>query len=88
MNTTHPMSSDVVDRGKKIYEEKLRPILEPQHNGKYVVIDVDTGDHELDQDHVAASQRAHKNKPGVVFYVARVGLQGLGPLGARVIRRV
>jgi hypothetical protein len=80
MSTTHRISGSIVARGQKIYDEKLRSILEPEHNGKYVVIDVDTGEYEVDEDHLAASDRAHKNKPGKVLFATKVGFGALGRL--------
>ncbi len=32
-----------IERGQKLYDSKLKSLLEPVHNGKFVVIDVDTG---------------------------------------------
>ncbi len=72
---------DTVERGTRIYEERLRPLLEPQHNGEYVVIDVDTGDYELDADHLAASDRAAAKRPDARLYATRVGFGSLVRVG-------
>ncbi len=37
----------LTNRGLAIYEEKLKPILEPEFDKKYVAIHVDTGDYEV-----------------------------------------
>jgi hypothetical protein len=76
--------SDIVDRGTEIYERRLRHVLEPQHNGKYVVIDVETGEYEVDEDHLAASDRAAAKRPGAPLYAARVGSRALGRVGGRL----
>ena len=34
--------------GEAIYREKIRSRVEPQERGKFVVIDIETGDYELD----------------------------------------
>ena len=65
--------TSTADAGATIYE-LLRPLLEPAHRGKYVVIDVDTGAYELDADHLAASDRAHAKSPNGRFYVVRIGI--------------
>jgi hypothetical protein len=79
----HPHHSTVVERGSRLYEERVRDLLEPQHNGKYVVIDVDTGEYEVDRDHLAASDRAAAKHPGAALYATRVGSRTLGRIGAR-----
>jgi hypothetical protein len=59
----------------------LRKMLEPGHDGEYVVIDVDTGEYEVDRDHLTASDRAAARRPGARLYAARVGARTLGRVG-------
>ena len=47
-------TSEVTDKGIAIYNDKLKCILEPDHNNEYVVIHVDTGDYVLGRSFVAA----------------------------------
>lgn len=79
-------SDTTVERGDRIYAERLRHLLEPQHNGEYVVIDVETGDYELDADHLAASDRAAAKHPGAPLYATRVGFGSLVRIGGGRIR--
>ena len=44
-------------RGDEIYERDLRPHVEAGNEGKFIVIDIDTGAYEIDADH-ALSLRA------------------------------
>ena len=83
MSVIRPSAGEIVERGTRIYEDRLRAILEPQHNGKYVVIDVETGEYELDDDHLAASDRAAARRPGAPLYATRVGSRSLGRIGGR-----
>lgn len=78
-------TNGVAERGTRIYEDRLRALLEPQHNGKYVVIDVDTGEYELDVEHLAASDRAAAKRPGALLYATRVGARTLGRVGGRTM---
>lgn len=84
MNKSMPSAGEITQRGTRIYEERLRSILEPQHNGKYVVIDVETGEYELDEDHLAASDRAAAKRTGALLYATRVGSRSLGRVGGRL----
>ncbi len=81
--STIPTEGSIAERGSRIYEERLREILEPQHNGKYVVIDVETGEYELDKDHLAASDRAAAKRPGAALFAMRIGHRAGGRIGAR-----
>lgn len=84
MEPIDPPTSGTAQRGAKLYEQKLRGLLEPAHNGKYVVIDVDSGDYELDEDHLVASDRAAAKHPGAPLYATRVGSRSLGRIGGRL----
>ena len=63
----------IVETGKRIYDS-LRPQLEPAMYGKYIVIDVDSGQYEIDAVHRAASGRIRARFPQGRFYVARIGI--------------
>jgi hypothetical protein len=79
-----PAAGAIGQQGARLYEERLRPFLEPVHNGKYVAIDVDTGDYEIGEDLLAASDRAAEKRPGARLYVARIGARTLGRVGGRL----
>lgn len=60
-------------RGDEIYERDLRPRLEPNQNGKFVLIDIETGDYEVDADEVAASDRLLARHPDAQVWMRQVG---------------
>jgi len=70
MTTSH---LELVKQGQAVYDRELRPKLEPKHKGEYLVLDVDTGEYELDEDECAAIRRARARKPHTLFYILRVG---------------
>ena len=37
----------IAERGRALYVEKLRTVLEPKETGSYVVLNVETGEFEL-----------------------------------------
>ena len=81
----HPRYSadEIAERGKAIYERELRSRLEPQHRGQVVVINIETGEHEVDTDHLAASNRAAARHPGAPLFALRIGYPTLGRIGGR-----
>ena len=83
MDVTNLTTAEIVERGTLIYEQRLRALLEPAHIGKYVVIDVETGDYEVDADHMAASDRAAARRPDAVLYATRVGSRTIARMGGR-----
>lgn len=79
----HPRYSteEIASRGREIYEKRLRHQLEPGNIGKYIVIDVETGEFELDEDGDAASLRAFNKKPEGSRYGMRIGYAAWGHIG-------
>ena len=66
-------TKEVVARGKEIYREQIQEQVEPQEKGKFVAIDILSGDYEVDPEHIPAVQRIRKRRPDAELYVGRVG---------------
>ena len=64
---------ELARRGQAYYDEHLRETLEPEHDGEFLVLDVESGDYEMDADGMRAIQRARARHPERLFYVLRVG---------------
>lgn len=64
---------DVEYIGTTIYEEKIRSLMEPGDKGKFVVIDVYSGDYEMDERSGAAIGRLLKRRPAAHTCTVRVG---------------
>jgi hypothetical protein len=79
----HPRftTNEIVERGEKIYDEKLKDTLEPHNIGKFLVIDIETGEYELDDDDLAAALRAYKKNPDGARYEMRIGYASSGTIG-------
>ena len=75
--------NEVASKGQAIYDEKIRPLVDPSEKGKLVVIDVDTGDYEIDSNHAAAVGRLKARHPGVITFTVRVGYSAAFKLGNR-----
>ena len=66
-------AEEVESRGTAIYEDKIRHLVEPGETGKFVVIDVYSGDYEIDERDGAAASRLLKRRPDAMTWAARVG---------------
>jgi hypothetical protein len=60
-------------RGDEIYERVVRPHLGADDLGKFVVIDIETGDFEMDVDELAASDRLLARNPEAQVWLTRAG---------------
>ena len=64
--------SEVESRGEAIYAQ-IRDDLKAQNKGKFLVVDVETGEYEVDDDDAAATRRALAKRPDAVLYGLRIG---------------
>jgi hypothetical protein len=56
-----------------VFDRRVRPVLRPEDDGKYVAIDVMTGDYEIDPDDYTAVSRLHARRPGAEVWLERAG---------------
>ena len=78
----------ISSRGRAIYEEKLRTDIEADNIDKFLIIDIETGEYEIDSDDMAASDRAHRKHPNGAFYGMRIGRRSSGSIGASTAKEV
>jgi hypothetical protein len=66
-------SAEIVQRGQVLYDQQIRAQVEPGHQGQFLVLDIETGDYEIDADDVRAVQRAKTKHPDAALYIVRIG---------------
>jgi hypothetical protein len=79
----HPRYSkeEIAAQGQAIYDQQIRPRMEPEHVGHYLVIDIETGHYEMDEDADAVCRRAYARFPGAPLYGMRIGSRAWGRIG-------
>lgn len=80
----HPrLSNEELDRlGQGLYEGVIREKVESSSNfGKQIVIDVETGDYDIDDDGLEASKRLIAKHPGAALYGLRIGYDAVYAIG-------
>jgi hypothetical protein len=77
---------ELARRGQEYYDRFLRATVEPEHKGEFLVLDVETGEYELDASEAAALDRAMERHPDRLFYILRVGSRAAHRIGARFAR--
>lgn len=75
-------SETIAARGEEIYQS-LRDELESQHKGKIFVVDIETGDYEIDDEDLVATDHLLAKNPNAVTYGLRIGFGPIYKLGFR-----
>lgn len=76
-------SQEVESRGEAIYAQQIRDKVEAEHKGKFLVLDIETGDYEIDEDDLVATKRLLVRQPDAVLYGLRIGHPTAYRLGGR-----
>lgn len=70
-------TEEVTRRGGEIYERIVRPKVEGEaggaNDGRFVALDVESGDYEVADEALPATARLRQRRPDAVFYLMRVG---------------
>ena len=72
---------EVESRGEAIYQQELREKVEAQNKGKFLVVDIETGQYEIDEDDLKATRRALAKRRDAVLYGLRIGYPAAYRLG-------
>ena len=75
MPATEPRRShdELASLGGEIFERKVKPVLRPEDDGKFVAIDVDTGEYEIDEDDYTAVMRLRSRCPAADMWLMQAG---------------
>ena len=88
LNAPTRPTEEIARLGKEIYERDIRPKVEADHVGKYVAIDIETGDWAIADCEREALERLRAQHPGTIdVLLERVGYRALRSFGAGSLRR-
>ena len=60
-------------RGQTIFDREIAGAVRPEDDGKFVAIDIDSEDFELDKDDYAATERLLVRHPDAQIWLIRIG---------------
>ena len=69
---------EVVDRAYAVYDAEIRHLVEPEHHGEYITLDVETGEYEIDADDMAANSRMLERYSPATLVTLRIGYPAFG----------
>src|SRR6266516_6369961 len=70
---TQYTTEEIARVAEEIYRRDIRPKVMPQHKGKFLILDIESGDYEIDEDDLTAEERLRARRPDGVFFGIRIG---------------
>jgi len=83
----HPRftSDEIAERGQALYDSRIRDDLAADDRGKFLVLDIETGEYEIDRNELAALKRSRARRPEGAFYILRIGYPAAYRLGRQAL---
>ena len=75
------------ERGKAIYENDIRPRLTAKDRGKFLAIDIETGDYAISANELTACNKLRDRIPDAQTFMVRVGYATAHSFGGRKVRQ-
>ncbi|HEV7517209.1 MAG TPA: hypothetical protein VGR07_12980 [Thermoanaerobaculia bacterium] len=85
MPHTRYSTAEIDERGQALYESDIRDKLDTSARGKFLVLDIETGDYEIDSDELSALKRARSKHPDAALYLLRIGHPTAYRMGRKAI---
>ena len=74
MATGKYQRNEFATRAHAVYDSELRHKVEPNENGRFLALEVETGDYEIADSIVAANQKMRERHPlPTLFFTFKVG---------------
>ena len=83
MSYSDDTSDAIVTRGEEIYQQ-YREELESQYKGQFFVVDIETGNYEIADEDMVATERLLAKNPEAMTYGLRIGFGAAYRLGFRI----
>lgn len=81
MTETRLTHNDLGQRARELYERVRAEVETPENIGKLIVMDVASGDYEIDKLGIEASRHLQARHPGALLYALRIGYQTVESFG-------
>ena len=83
-----PYSDDtseiIAARGEALYQQNIRNKVESMHKGKFLAIDIKTGDYAIADEDLAATDSLLAKHPDATVYGLRIGFPAAYRIGFKV----
>ena len=90
LETIFLTTEEVVTAGSKIYEQKIRLLVEvPENIGRMLTLDVETGEYRIGTNSIEGAIELKQNKPMARLFTLRIGHDvgvSFGGLSERTIK--
>jgi hypothetical protein len=74
---------ELARRGDALYDKSVRRQIKAEDDGKFVAIDIESGEYVIDDDELKACQKLRQRIPDAQMWMVRVGYRTVHRIGGR-----
>jgi peptide subunit release factor RF-3 len=83
----HYSKEELAQRGQALYDSSIRQQVEAGNEGKIIGIDIETGDFEVGETIIVATDRLFKRNPDAQPWGIRIGHRAVFHFGSRSLKK-
>lgn len=76
-------AAEIDRRAQELYETRIRADVEPGNRGRFIAIDVHSGDYEVGEDRLSMAKSLVSRRPNATIGMLRIGYPAVGRMGGR-----
>jgi hypothetical protein len=81
MPHTQYTNEEIARIAEEMYRRDIREKVMPQHRGKFLTLDIESGDYEIDDDDLTGEKQLRTRHPDGIFFGFRIGYKAAYGLG-------
>ena len=74
-------ATEIDRRAQELYNSRIRSEVEAANRGRFIAIDVDSGDYEIGDDRLTISNTVRSRRPNATTGMLRIGYLAAGRIG-------
>ncbi len=74
----------IASRGEKLYQQNIRAKVEADHKGRFLAVDIETGDYAIADEDLEATDRLLSKQPNALVYGLRIGFPAAYRIGFKI----
>ena len=78
-------NEEIARLGNDLYNRQIRDQVMPQQKGKFLVLDLESGDYAIDEDDLRAEEILRIRRPMGIFFGLRIGYKSAYTLSGHMI---
>ena len=84
MNNLNVTADMIASRGEELYQQNIRANVEAEHKGKFLAVDIETGDYAIADEDLDATDRLLSKRPDALVYGLRIGFPAAYRIGFKI----